>query len=206
VRDVTSMRRDFLAALADIGFIPFRADAADPILNQHSGEENLLKAVIAGALWPRVARVALPPGAVKYDRVQGGAVRRENAAKDFKLRELRGGQVFVHPASVLFANAGWRSPFVVFFNKNKTTKVFLRDATEVGRCLGCLSRLLMRRMFRCRCMRCSCLAGRCRSTTSRVVLPSPRTTGRSSSRHGRESASLSTSCGGPRWVPDLELS
>jgi ATP-dependent RNA helicase DHX57 len=113
------MRRDFLGALADIGFIPFRADAAEPALSAHAGRENLLKAVLAGALWPRVARVALPPGAVKYDRVQAGAVRRENVARDFKLRELRGGQVFLHPGSVLFTNAEWRSPFVVYFNKHK---------------------------------------------------------------------------------------
>jgi ATP-dependent RNA helicase DHX57 len=125
------MRRDFVAALSDIGFIPLRADTADPALNVHSDDENLLKAVIAGALWPRVARVALPPGAIKYDKIQGGAVRRDNVAKDFKLRELRGGQVFLHPGSILFSNAEWRSPFVVYFNKHKTSKVFLRDATEV---------------------------------------------------------------------------
>jgi ATP-dependent RNA helicase DHX57 len=126
------MRRDFLAALSDIGFIAFRSDAADPVLNLHSDNENLLKAVIAGALWPRVARVSLLAGAIKYDKVQGGAIRRDNVAKDFKLYELRGGQVFLHPASILFSNAGWRSPFAVFFNKHKTTKVFLRDATEVS--------------------------------------------------------------------------
>jgi hypothetical protein len=126
------MRRDFLASLADIGFIPFRADAADPALNANSDNENLLKAIITGALWPHVARVALPQGAIKYDRVSGGAVRRENVAKDFKLYELQGGQVFLHPGSILFSEADWRSPFVAYFIKHKTSKVFLRDATEVS--------------------------------------------------------------------------
>jgi ATP-dependent RNA helicase DHX57 len=39
--------------------------------------------------------------------------------------------VFLHPASILFTNASWRSPFITYFGKHKTSKVFLRDATEV---------------------------------------------------------------------------
>jgi hypothetical protein len=31
----------------------------------------------------------------------------------------------------LFGAAAWRSPFLVYFHKYMSTKVFLRDATEV---------------------------------------------------------------------------
>jgi len=58
-------------------------------------------------------------------------VQRENTAKEFKMYDLREGRVFLHPASVLFGAAAWRSPFLAYFNKHMTSKVFLRDATEV---------------------------------------------------------------------------
>lgn len=47
--------------------------------------------------------------------------------------DLREGRVFLHPASVLFDATAWKSPFLVYFHKHMTTKVFLRDATEVRR-------------------------------------------------------------------------
>ena len=76
----------------------------------------------------------LPRGAVKFDRVQAGTIQRENTAREFRLYDVRGGErVFVHPASVLFSEAAWRAPFAAYFQKQATSKVFLRDATEVGR-------------------------------------------------------------------------
>lgn len=47
--------------------------------------------------------------------------------------DLREGRVFLHPASVLFGATAWKSPFLVYFHKHMTSKVFLRDATEVSR-------------------------------------------------------------------------
>jgi hypothetical protein len=45
---------------------------------------------------------------------------------------MRGARVWVHPASVLFAETRWRSGIVVSFQRVETaTKVFLRDVTEV---------------------------------------------------------------------------
>lgn len=73
IRDVTSLRADLLSALSGIGFVPFGAKASDPALNAHSTNENLVKAVILGGLWPRVARVNLPQSAIKFDKVSAGS-------------------------------------------------------------------------------------------------------------------------------------
>jgi ATP-dependent RNA helicase DHX57 len=73
VRDITSLRSDLLGALSSIGFVPFRIQASDPSLNAHSTNENLVKAVILGGLWPRVARVSLPSSAIKFDKIQAGS-------------------------------------------------------------------------------------------------------------------------------------
>lgn len=42
------------------------------------------------------------------------------------------GRVFIHPSSVLFSESGFRSGFLVYFSQAETSKVFLRDATEVS--------------------------------------------------------------------------
>ncbi|OSX67177.1 hypothetical protein POSPLADRAFT_1128023 [Postia placenta MAD-698-R-SB12] len=131
VRDITSLRQDFLASLSELGFVPSSSKPSDPELNVNSANENLLKAVILGGFWPRVARVHLPKSAIKFDRVQAGTIQRENTAKEYKLYDLKEGRVFLHPGSILFGESAWKSPFVTYFAKHATTKVFLRDATEV---------------------------------------------------------------------------
>ncbi|KAH9948231.1 P-loop containing nucleoside triphosphate hydrolase protein [Amylocystis lapponica] len=131
VRDITSLRQDFMSALSDLGFVPRSSAPDDALLNANSAHENLLKGVILGGLWPRVARVSLPRSAIKFDRVQAGTVQRDNSAREFRLYDLRDGRVFLHPASVLFGETAWKAPFVAYFQKQLTSKVFLRDATEV---------------------------------------------------------------------------
>ena len=79
-----------------------------------------------------MARVHLPKSAIKFDKVQAGTIQRENIAREFKLYDLREGRVFLHPASTLFQQATWKSPFVAYFHKYMSSKVFLRDATEVS--------------------------------------------------------------------------
>ncbi|THH29051.1 hypothetical protein EUX98_g5134 [Antrodiella citrinella] len=133
VRDITSLRADLFSALSSINLVPPGSKATAPFLNANSTNSNLIKACILGGLWPRVARVSLPRSAVKFDKVQAGAVQRENIAKDYKFFDVKGsnGRVFLHPASVLFGATAWKSPFVTYFQKQMTSKVFLRDATEV---------------------------------------------------------------------------
>jgi ATP-dependent RNA helicase DHX57 len=130
-REITSLKLDFLDSLCDLGFISPNSKPDSPTLNAHSNHTNLVKAIILGGLWPRVARVHLPKSAIKFDKVQAGTVQRENTAKEFKIYDLREGRVFLHPASVLFGATAWKSPFLVYFHKHMTSKVFLRDATEV---------------------------------------------------------------------------
>ena len=43
------------------------------------------------------------------------------------------GRVFIHPSSVLFSESGFKSGYLAYFGKAETSKVFLRDATEVSR-------------------------------------------------------------------------
>jgi ATP-dependent RNA helicase DHX57 len=120
-----------MGSLAEIGLVPLDAKPSSSYLNRCSDNVNLVKAVMLGGLWPRVARVHLPKENIKYDKVSGGTVQRENVATDYKMYDLKEGRVFLHPASILFGKANWKPPFLVYFHKHMTNKIYLRDATKV---------------------------------------------------------------------------
>lgn len=129
VRDITSLRQDFFSSLADIGFVPLSAKPTDPFLNVNGENTNLIKAIVFGGLWPRIARIALPKAT--FDQVAAGTVQRDYIAKEFKIYLQDQGRVFLHPSSVLFGVASYKSPFLTYFAMSTTSKTFLRDATEV---------------------------------------------------------------------------
>ncbi|KAH0838102.1 P-loop containing nucleoside triphosphate hydrolase protein [Lanmaoa asiatica] len=133
LREITSLRQDFFSSLLDMGLIAISSTPDSPNLNVNSTNTNLIKGVILGGLWPRVARVHLPLSAIKFDKVQAGTVQRENTAKEYKMYDLKNGRVFLHPSSVLFGESTWKSPFLAYFQMQQTTKVFVRGATEVWR-------------------------------------------------------------------------
>jgi ATP-dependent RNA helicase DHX57 len=151
LQDIFNLRREFCGVLEERGFLTPQCDPMDPTLNLHSDKSNLLKAIILGGLWPRVVRVHLPRGAIKFDKLQSGTIQRDNTAKEFKMYDLREGRVFIHPGSVLFHCASWRSPFLAYFHKYQSSKVFLSDATEVRLDFQQPKRPLTN--FRCQCMR-----------------------------------------------------
>jgi ATP-dependent RNA helicase DHX57 len=132
IREITSLRHEFLTSLATIYLIPYSSSPTDSSLNKNSASLPLLKSIILAGLWPHVARVHLPKSAIKFDKVQAGTVRRENSAKEWKMFDLKESRVFLHPGSVCFGNTIWKSGMVAYFTKFMTGKVFLKDATEVS--------------------------------------------------------------------------
>lgn len=81
-----------------------------------------------GGLYPRVARTALPEA--QFERISHGTVQKDHEAREVKFFD-RQGRVFLHPSSIMFGESGWKRGFVAYFSKAETSKVFLRDATDV---------------------------------------------------------------------------
>ncbi|KAA1467821.1 P-loop containing nucleoside triphosphate hydrolase protein [Dentipellis sp. KUC8613] len=135
IRDITALRHDLLSSLLSTSLLPSNSTPSTPSLNTHSKHAGLLKALLLAALYPRVARIALPKGALKYDQVAAGTVQRANTAREWRAADMTGARVWVHPGSVLFHEAAWRSGVVVSFARSVSGagagKVFLRDVTEV---------------------------------------------------------------------------
>ena len=133
------MRQDFLSALEQIGFLE-RSDVQQYSINRDN--DSLVKAVIVGGLYPRVARIALPQA--QFDRVQQGTILRDVSSRSVvprstdnqhEAKEVKyfdsSGRVFIHPSSILFSESGFKAGFLAYSSKAETSKVFLRDATEV---------------------------------------------------------------------------
>ncbi|EIW66325.1 hypothetical protein TREMEDRAFT_45797 [Tremella mesenterica DSM 1558] len=126
VRDVRSLREDFIGALQGIGFLGRKGEIEK--FSQNGKLEGLVKGVVVGGLYPRIARINMPKAT--YERVQQGAVLKDHEAKEVKLFDPSG-RVFLHPSSILFTESGFKPGFIAYFSKAETSKVFLRDATEV---------------------------------------------------------------------------
>lgn len=71
------------------------------------------------------------PPKVTFDRIAAGAQQRDHHAKDVKFYD-QNGRVFLHPMSTLFSQKTFKSRFLSYFTKVQTSKVYVREVTEVS--------------------------------------------------------------------------
>ncbi|KAA8897761.1 P-loop containing nucleoside triphosphate hydrolase protein [Sphaerosporella brunnea] len=131
--DIASNRSQYLDALRETGFLLIsRGVMLPPDLNRNSENNVLIRALIAGAFTPQIARIQMPQQ--KFASSSSGALAVDPEAKTIKYFTNDNGRVFAHPSSTVSEaqsfpnNAG----FLTFFGRMATSKVFLRDCTPVG--------------------------------------------------------------------------
>lgn len=96
------------------------------VQEQHSDDE-LLKAIIAAALSPNIARIQFPDK--KYASTIGGTLEKDHDSKTIKFYTPEA-RVFLHPSSTLFSeNTFQNAHFISFFQQTLTTKLFVRAVT-----------------------------------------------------------------------------
>jgi ATP-dependent RNA helicase DHX36 len=108
----------------------------------NASNEPLVRAVICAGLYPNVALAenAQGPGSGGASERDTKSAARMNARDRFaaaarsSIRTKRDGVVSLHPTSVVFGaeTSDHKKRFLLFHEKVKTTKVYLRDATLVG--------------------------------------------------------------------------
>ncbi|KAF8243241.1 P-loop containing nucleoside triphosphate hydrolase protein [Wilcoxina mikolae CBS 423.85] len=125
--DIASNRSQYIDSLRDTGFLPFspaRGGGTPSLafeLSRNKDNDILIRALIAGAFTPQLARIQLPEQ--KFASSSTGALAIDPEAKTIKFFTNDNGRVFVHPSSTVFkaqsfpGNAG----FLAFFNKMATT-------------------------------------------------------------------------------------
>ncbi len=128
--DISSNRSQYLSSLKDAGFLPLAYHPnAHASLNSQNSNMALIRALIAGAFNPQVARIDFPDK--RFAPSMSGAVELDPEARTIKFFNQDNGRVFVHPSSTLFDAQGFPggSVYLSYFNKMETKKLFIRELT-----------------------------------------------------------------------------
>ncbi|KAL2856998.1 P-loop containing nucleoside triphosphate hydrolase protein [Aspergillus pseudodeflectus] len=132
LRDISSNRAQFLTSLKDAAIIPVDySDSSSSFtrLNRNATNRPLLRALIAGAFQPQIARIAFPDK--KFQSSITGTVEVDPDARTIKYFNQENGRVFIHPSSLLFSAQAYpnSAAYMSYFTKMETSKVFIRDLT-----------------------------------------------------------------------------
>eukprot|EP00026_Physarum_polycephalum_P000677 Phypoly_transcript_00678.p1 GENE.Phypoly_transcript_00678~~Phypoly_transcript_00678.p1 ORF type:complete len:1395 (+),score=271.52 Phypoly_transcript_00678:28-4212(+) len=131
LRNIYDMKRQFVELLSEIGFMPphLLETSKDKSKNISGGEYfntnaesiKLIKAVLCAGLYPNVLRVVpSPTPSSSY-----------STPTPPKLRTRTGEEVSIHPVSVNFEQPTFESNYLIFHEKVKSTKVYIRDSTMI---------------------------------------------------------------------------
>jgi ATP-dependent RNA helicase DHX36 len=109
---LSNMKRQFVELLYNIGFVS-STDPKDPLVNANSNEIMLIKAVLCAGLYPNVAKIV--PG-----------------KRTAKLYTNQDGKVAFHPKSVNYEQPQFKSQFLIYFTKMRSSSIFIHDSTVVS--------------------------------------------------------------------------
>jgi HrpA-like RNA helicase len=127
--DIANTRTQYYAALVEIGIVPPSAATAETH-STGSRSSQLLRALIASAFTPQIARIQYPDK--KFANSVSGAVELDPEARSIKFFNQENGRVFVHPSSTLFGSQSFAgsASYMSYFSIISTSKVFIRDLTR----------------------------------------------------------------------------
>lgn len=128
--DISSNRSQYLSSLKEAGFLPSSYHSnTHASLNAQGSNHALIRALIAGAFNPQLARIDFPDK--KFAPSVSGAVELDPEARTIKFFNQDNGRVFIHPSSTLFDAQGFQggSVYLSYFNKMETKKLFIRELT-----------------------------------------------------------------------------
>uniref|UniRef100_A0A671MHC6 RNA helicase n=1 Tax=Sinocyclocheilus anshuiensis TaxID=1608454 RepID=A0A671MHC6_9TELE len=135
LQEIACLKRQFAELLSDIGFVKdglkarviekMSSKGSDGVLeatgyeaNLNSDNTKLMSAMLCAALYPNVVQVRSPQG--KYKLTSKGAVKMQPKAEELRFMTKSDGAV-----------RHYDSPYLVYHEKVKTSRVFLRDCSMV---------------------------------------------------------------------------
>ncbi|KAI9785367.1 MAG: hypothetical protein M1839_000386 [Geoglossum umbratile] len=123
--DISTNRSQYHSSLSEIGFL----DPSSTLKNNSNSSLALLRALIAGAFSPQIARIEFPEK--KFAASVSGAVELDPEARAIKYFCEGSGRVWVHPSSTVWEMQGFRSGegWVGYWGVVQTSKVFIRELT-----------------------------------------------------------------------------
>lgn len=140
LQTLADVKHQLLELLVSIGFVPVnvgrRRSGDDKILeitgaalNANNENYKLLQGLLCAALYPNVVKVFTPEKSFQLQ--SAGAVPRQPKPEELKFKTKQDGYVNVHPSSVNFSVGHFSSPYLVFQEKIKTSRIFIREISMV---------------------------------------------------------------------------
>ncbi|XP_033733730.1 putative ATP-dependent RNA helicase DHX57 isoform X2 [Pecten maximus] len=144
---LASMKRQFVELLSDIGFLKEGISQGDiertgqrgsdgvyditgPEANINSSNWKIVAAILVGALYPNVVQVLTPEA--KFSMSSMGAIPKLPRADELRFKTKSDGYIHIHPSSVNFQVNHYESPYLVYHEKVKTSRIYVRDCTMVS--------------------------------------------------------------------------
>lgn len=140
---IIEIKHQYLELLVSSGFIPTdltkrrrgyqKYDSISELsgaeMNVNGNNFRLLGSLLCAALYPNIVKVLTPER--NFTMTAGGAVPRVPSAKELKFKTSSDGYVAIHPSSVNSITGNFASPFLVYQEKVKTSRIFIRDCTMI---------------------------------------------------------------------------
>ncbi|XP_046749004.1 putative ATP-dependent RNA helicase DHX57 isoform X1 [Diprion similis] len=139
LQTLADVKHQLLELLVSIGFVPVDVgrrrtgedrilEITGPAMNSNNENYKLLQGLLCAALYPNVAKVFTPEKSFQLQ--SAGAVPRQPKPEELKFK-TKDGYVNVHPSSVNFTVGHFSSPYLVFQEKIKTSRIFIREISMV---------------------------------------------------------------------------
>ncbi|KAG7200311.1 hypothetical protein KM043_017775 [Ampulex compressa] len=137
---LADIKYQLLELLVSIGFVsanlPKRQARVDRIieitgneLNVNNENYKLLQGLLCAALYPNVVKIFTPGKSFQIQAV--GAVAMQPKSEELQFQTKDDGFVSIHPSSVNFRTGYFSSPYLVFQEKIKTSRVFIKEVSMV---------------------------------------------------------------------------
>lgn len=141
---IIEIKHQYLELLVASGFVPAdlskrrknfqQVDTISELsgneMNVNGDNHRLLAALLCAALYPNVVKVLTPEKS--FTMTAGGAMPKLPSANELKFKTQQDGYVNIHPSSVNAIVRHFASPFLVYQEKVKTSRIFIRDSTMVS--------------------------------------------------------------------------
>merc|ERR1712111_229833 len=100
-----------------------------PEINANNHDPKIVSCVLAASLYPNVVQILTPKA--KYKATAAGAVLKPFTPEDIKFRTKADGYVNIHPSSVNCKAGQFDTPYLVYHEKVRTSRVFVRELSMV---------------------------------------------------------------------------
>lgn len=137
---LADIKYQLLELLVSIGFVPINLPKRQPNvdkiveitgfeLNINNDNYKLLQGLLCAALYPNVVKVFTPEKSFQIQ--SAGAIPIQPKPEELRFQTKNDGFVSIHPSSVNFHVGYFPSPYLVFQEKVKTSKIFIKEVSMV---------------------------------------------------------------------------